>query len=50
MPKHKFPDNERDKAAIGRRKGKKSTEESEDLQMAEDLFETGAYTNGMMGI
>lgn len=50
MPEHKYPDNAQDHAVSGRRTGKNIEGIDPELQFAEELYENGAYTNGMLGI
>ena len=49
MLKYQYPDHVQSTAAGGHVTGKR-TEELEDLQFVEDLYDNGAYTNGILGI
>jgi len=49
MPKHKNPDHAQG-AVSGQRTEKTMGRPGQEPQLDEDLFETGAYTNGIMGI
>lgn len=50
MLKHKYPDNVQGAAASDHRTGKSINDLDPELQFSDDLYENGAYTNGMLGI
>lgn len=49
MPEYQYPDHMQSTTASGHGTGKR-TEELEELPFAEDLYDNGAYTNGILGI
>lgn len=49
MLKYQYPDHVQSTVAGGHGTGKR-TEELEELQFAKDLYDNGAYTNGILGI